>query len=101
MNGSYRVLQDTGLHTLLEPKARKTKPTHEPLAMKTYEESVSQWDWLDGSPPETSTDCSLPSPGGPLLDELPEDGSPEAAIKKLKMELEVLARQADVSELEL
>nr|GEW25664.1 hypothetical protein [Tanacetum cinerariifolium] len=91
----------SGLDTLLEPEAKKTKPTHEPLAMTIYEERVSQWDWLDGSPPETSTDDSSPSPGEPLLDELPEDGSPEAVIKKLKMELEVLARQADVSELEL
>ncbi|GKD29955.1 hypothetical protein Tco_1240733, partial [Tanacetum coccineum] len=69
--------------------------------MTIYEERVSQWDWLDGSPPETNTDYSSPSPGGPLLDELPEDGSSEVAIKKLKKEIKVLARQADVSELEL
>nr|GEW31138.1 hypothetical protein [Tanacetum cinerariifolium] len=84
------------LDTLLEPEARKKKPTHEPLAMTIYEERVSQWDWLDGSPPKTSTEYSSTSPGGPLLDELPEDRSPEAAIKKLKTEIEVLARQADM-----
>lgn len=104
-NGSDITLSgsdsSSGLDTLLEPEARKTKSIHEPLAMTIYEERVSQWDWLNGSPPETSTDDSSPSPGEPLLDELPEDVSPEAVMKKLKTELEVLARQADVSELEL
>ncbi|KAI3707025.1 hypothetical protein L6452_25186 [Arctium lappa] len=89
-----------------EPEPKKTKPTREPSATTIYEERderVSQWDWLDGSPPELSTDDSSPSPGDPepLLGEMSEEGSPDSVIKKLKTELEVLARQADVSELEL
>ncbi|KAJ0770038.1 putative NT-type C2 domain-containing protein [Helianthus annuus] len=81
-----------------EPK--KTEPNHEPPAATIYEEQhMSQWDWLDGSPTELSTDDS--SPGETVLEEIREDSSPEAIIKKLKTELEVLARQADVTELEL
>ncbi|KAL4592876.1 hypothetical protein LXL04_005883 [Taraxacum kok-saghyz] len=55
-------------------------------------ERSSQWDWLDGSPPELSTDDSS----------LSEEGPPDAIMmKKLKIELDVLSRQVDVSELEL
>ncbi|KAJ9555241.1 hypothetical protein OSB04_009855 [Centaurea solstitialis] len=89
-----------------EPESKKTKPTHEPPATTIYKEQherASQWDWLDGSPPELSTDDSSLSPGDPepLLGEISEEVSPDSVIKKLKTELEVLARQADVSELEL
>lgn len=92
----------SGLDTLLETEPMKTKPTHEPLASTIYEERhMSQWDWLDGSPPELSTDDSSPSLEEPILEEMPEDDSPDAMIKKLKTELVVLARQVDVSELEL
>ncbi|KVH90106.1 EEIG1/EHBP1 N-terminal domain-containing protein [Cynara cardunculus var. scolymus] len=91
-----------------EPEPKKTKPTHEPLATTIYEERrerASHWDWLDGSPPDMSTDDSSPSPGEPEPELLPgdtsEEGSPDSVIKTLKIELEVLTRQADVSELEL
>ncbi|KAK1436216.1 hypothetical protein QVD17_01994 [Tagetes erecta] len=92
----------SGLETLREPEPKKAKPIHEPPAVAVYEERhMSQWDWLDGSPTELSTDDSSPSTGEPVLEEIPEDGSPEAVIKKLKTELEILSRQADVTELEL
>ncbi|KAI3687525.1 hypothetical protein L1987_81222 [Smallanthus sonchifolius] len=92
----------SGLEILQEPEPKKTQPIHEPPATTIYEErDMSHWDWLDGSPTELSTDDSSPSPGEPVLEETPEDNSPEAIIRKLKTELEVLARQADVTELEL
>ncbi|XP_076943022.1 uncharacterized protein LOC143613101 [Bidens hawaiensis] len=92
----------SGPETLQEAEPMKTEPIHEPSAATTYEERhMSQWDWLDGSPTELSTDDSSPSTGEIVLEEIPEDGSPEAVIKKLKTELEVLTRQADVTELEL
>ncbi|KAK9079666.1 hypothetical protein SSX86_001339 [Deinandra increscens subsp. villosa] len=92
----------SGLETLQEPEPKKTEPIHEPSVTTAYEERhMSQWDWLDGSPTELSTDDSSPRTGEPVLEEIPEDGSPDAIIKKLKTELEVLARQADVTELEL
>ncbi|KAF5797487.1 putative NT-type C2 domain-containing protein [Helianthus annuus] len=88
-------ISSAGPETLREPE-----PNHEPPAATIYEEQhMSQWDWLDGSPTELSTDDS--SPGETVLEEIREDSSPEAIIKKLKTELEVLARQADVTELEL
>ncbi|KAI3522554.1 hypothetical protein L1887_00425 [Cichorium endivia] len=61
-----------------------------PPPARIHEEQ--QWDWLDSSPPELST-----------TDEssLSEEGPPDAMIKKLKIELEVMARQVEVSELEL
>ncbi|CAH1451430.1 unnamed protein product [Lactuca virosa] len=64
---------------------------HEEHEHEHEHERASQWDWLEGSPPELSTDESS----------LSEEGSPDAMIKKLKIELDVLARQVDVSELEL
>ncbi|KAM0046144.1 putative NT-type C2 domain-containing protein [Helianthus debilis subsp. tardiflorus] len=83
-----------------EPEPKKIEPIHEPPAATIYEEQhMSQWDWLDGSPTELSTDDS--SPGETVLEEIRKDSSPEAIIKKLKTELEVFARQADVTELEL
>ncbi|KAI7747779.1 hypothetical protein M8C21_006150 [Ambrosia artemisiifolia] len=92
----------SGLETLREPEPKKTEPIHEPPAATIYEEQhVSQWDWLDGSPTELSTDDSSPSTREIVLEEIREDSSPEAVIKKLKTEVEVLARQADVTELEL
>lgn len=92
----------SGLETLREPEPKKAKPIDEPPAPAVYEERhMSQWDWLDGSPTELSTDDSSPSSGEPVLEEIPEDGSPEAVIKKLKTELDILTRQADVTELEL
>ncbi|XP_076921418.1 uncharacterized protein LOC143582816 [Bidens hawaiensis] len=92
----------SGPETLQEAEPMKTEPIHEPSAATTYEERhMSQWDWLDGSPTELSTDDSSPSTGETVLAEIPEDGSPEAVIKKLKTELEILTRQADVPELEL
>ncbi|KAI3822199.1 hypothetical protein L1987_09784 [Smallanthus sonchifolius] len=92
----------SGLETLQEPEPKKTQPIHELPATTIYEErDMSHWDWLDGSPTELSTDDSSPSPGEPVLEEVPENNSPEAIIRKLKTELVVLARQADVTELEL
>ncbi|KAD4384702.1 hypothetical protein R6Q59_011153 [Mikania micrantha] len=92
----------SGLETLQEPEPMNTEPVHESLATTNYEEQhMSQWDWLDGSPTELSTDESSPSTGEPVLEETHDDGSPEAIIKKLKTELAVLARQADVTEIEL
>ncbi|XP_076897569.1 uncharacterized protein LOC143550894 [Bidens hawaiensis] len=92
----------SGPETLQEAEPMKTEPIHEPSAATTYEERhMSQWDWLDGSPTELSTDDSSPSTGETVLEEILEDGSPEAVIKKQKTELEVLSRQADVTKLEL
>nr|XP_043613141.1 myosin-9-like [Erigeron canadensis] len=92
----------SGFDTPREPIPKKTKSTYEPPATTIYEERhMSQWDWLDGSPPELSTDDSSVSPGELVLGEIPEEGSTEAVIKKLKDEIEVLTRQADVSGLEL
>ncbi|KAI3727599.1 hypothetical protein L6452_16217 [Arctium lappa] len=92
----------SGLDTPREPEPKNTKLAHESSTTTISEEhqrSSSQWDWLDGSTHELSTDDS--SPRETLLREISEEGSPDDIITKLKAELVVLARQADVSDLEL
>ncbi|XP_071709121.1 uncharacterized protein [Rutidosis leptorrhynchoides] len=100
--GSDITLSGSDISSGVEPEPKETKTTHEPCVTTIHEERhVSQWDWLDGSPPEVSTDDSSISPGDHVLGEIIEDGSPESVIKKLKAEIEVLSRQADVAGLEL
>ncbi|KAL8101930.1 uncharacterized protein LOC141683710 [Apium graveolens] len=64
------------------------------------ERQISQSEWSGGSLPDASTDDSLNSPREALLDERSQDTS-EILIEKLKNELAVLARQAELSDLEL
>lgn len=95
----------SGLDTPREPEPKNTKLAHESSTTTISEEhqrSSTQWDWLDGSTHELSTDdSSMISPRETLLREISEEGSPDETITKLKAELAVLARQADVSDLEL
>ncbi|KAK2989078.1 hypothetical protein RJ640_018867, partial [Escallonia rubra] len=66
-----------------------------------YEEHQrAQWEWLGGSAPDASTDDSSSSPRETLLGERSQE-APDIVLDKLKTELDVLARQAEVSELEL
>ncbi|KAL9994117.1 putative NT-type C2 domain-containing protein [Helianthus debilis subsp. tardiflorus] len=93
----------SGRDTPQEPESKNTKLTHETSTTTTiYEEqhqrSSSQWDWLDGSVHDLSADdSSMASP----LREISEEGPPDVVIKKLKGELVILARQAEVTEMEL
>nr|XP_043607599.1 myosin-11-like [Erigeron canadensis] len=98
----------SGFDTPREPDPKNFKLTHESSTTTTttiYEEQYqrsSQWDWLDGSAHESSTDdLSMISPQETLLREISEEGSPDDVIKKLKAELVTVARQAEVSEMEL
>lgn len=91
----------SGLDTPRDPEPKNTKLVHEPATTTIFEEQhqrSSQWDWLDGSSHELSTDDSSMET---LLREVSEEGSPEDVIKKLKGELVILSRQAEVSEMEL
>ncbi|GMN32216.1 hypothetical protein TIFTF001_003566 [Ficus carica] len=66
-----------------------------------YEEHQrSQWEWSGGSDHGVSTDDSTHSSNNTLARENSQQAS-DAETEKLKAELIVLARQADVSELEL
>ncbi|KAK3034593.1 hypothetical protein RJ639_033839 [Escallonia herrerae] len=66
-----------------------------------YEEHQrAQWEWLGGSAPDASTDDSSSSPRETLLGERSQE-APDIVFDKLKTELAVLARQVEVSELEL
>lgn len=64
------------------------------------EQQGSQLEWSGGSVPDASTDDSSNSPLEALIGEGPQDAS-EILIEKLKNEVAVLARQAEVSDLEL
>lgn len=82
----------------------QTSVPHKPAANASttvYEEHQrSQWEWSGGSDHGISTDDSTNS----SHDTLPRERSQQASdieIEKLKAELVALARQADVSELEL
>ncbi|KAI7724565.1 hypothetical protein M8C21_030444 [Ambrosia artemisiifolia] len=93
----------SGLDTPRQAEPKNTKPAHE-TDKTTCEEhkKSSQWDWLDGSVHELSTDdSSMLSPRETLSRQISEEGSPDDVIKKLKGELVVLARQAEVSEMEI
>ncbi|KAL4570799.1 hypothetical protein LXL04_026462 [Taraxacum kok-saghyz] len=97
----------SGLDTPRDPNPKTpNKLGHESSTTTIHEEqhrkSSSQWDWLDGSPHELSTNDSL-SPRDTLSREICNEGScsPDAMIKKLQEELAVFSRQADVSEMEL
>ncbi|KAL7611401.1 hypothetical protein Lser_V15G09858 [Lactuca serriola] len=89
-----------------EPKNTNNKSACESSTTTIYEEqhrkSSSQWDWLDASPHELSTDdSSVISPRETLSRETSDEDSPDAIIKKLQEEVAVFARQADMSEMEL
>ncbi|KAA8520807.1 hypothetical protein F0562_011480 [Nyssa sinensis] len=76
------------------------KPTPD-VSTTIYEDHQrSQWEWLGGSAPEVSTDDSSSSPRDTLLREISQESS-DIVIEKLKTELAVFARQAEVSKLEL
>lgn len=64
------------------------------------ERQGSQLEWSGGSVPDASTDDSSNSPREALIGERSHDAS-EILIEKLKSEVAVLARQAEVSDLEL
>ncbi|GJZ30959.1 myosin heavy chain-related protein [Tanacetum coccineum] len=94
----------SGLDTPREPEPKITKLTHESSTATIFEEQQrsSKWDWLDGSVHELSTDdSSMTSQRETLLAEISEEGSPDDVIRKLKDELVVLSRQAEVSDMEL
>ncbi|KAJ0778947.1 putative NT-type C2 domain-containing protein [Helianthus annuus] len=97
----------SGLDTPRQPEPTDTKPAHEASKPPIYEghHKSSQWDWLDGSVHELSTDdSSMLSPREETLSREISDegsGSPDDVIKKLKGELVNLARQAEVSEMEI
>ncbi|KAI3501265.1 hypothetical protein L1887_29129 [Cichorium endivia] len=93
----------SGVDTPRDPEPKNTnKLARESSTTTIYEEqhrkSSSQWDWLDGSPHDhlSTDDSSVISSR-----EIPDDGSPDAIIKKLQTELAVFVRQADMSEMEL
>lgn len=66
-----------------------------------YEEHQrSQWDWLGNSAHEVSTDDSSGTPREAFLRQTLDESS-DIVIEKLKSELAVLSRQAEMSELEL
>nr|GEU38325.1 myosin heavy chain-related protein [Tanacetum cinerariifolium] len=94
----------SGLDTPREPEPKITKLTHESSTATIFEEQhrSSKWDWLDGSVHELSTDdSSMTSQRETLLAEISEEGSPDDVISKLKGELLILSRQAEVSDMEL
>ncbi|XP_076925815.1 uncharacterized protein LOC143588782 [Bidens hawaiensis] len=96
----------SGLDTLQESESKNTKLAYETSTTTINEEehqrSSSQWDWLDGSVHDLSTDdLSIISPSETLAKDVSEDGHPDDVIKKLKGELVILSRQAEVSEMEL
>ncbi|KAD3641295.1 hypothetical protein R6Q59_003902 [Mikania micrantha] len=101
----------SGLDTPRESESKNIKLAHETSTITTtktttttsttYEEqhqrSSLQWEWLDGSVHDSSTDdSSVISSRETLLRDTSED-----VIKNLKGELVLLARQAEVSEMEL
>ncbi|XP_076912684.1 uncharacterized protein LOC143571050 [Bidens hawaiensis] len=96
----------SGVDTLQESESKNAKLANETSTTTINEEerrrSSSQWDWLDGSVHDLSTDdSSMISPSETLVKEVSEDGHPDDVIKKLKGELVILSRQAEVSEMEL
>lgn len=76
------------------------KPTHDSSIVIYKEHQGSQSEWSGGSAPDVSTDDSSSSPRETLLIETSQNTS-DILIEKLKSELAVLARQSEVSELEL
>ncbi|XP_076917672.1 uncharacterized protein LOC143577834 [Bidens hawaiensis] len=84
----------SGINTPLEHEPKSAKLTHESSITK---DKSSQWDWLNGSDPKLSTDDSSTS----TLGETSEEGSSDAMIQNLKVQVAALTRQANVSELEL
>ncbi|PWA96335.1 myosin heavy chain-related protein [Artemisia annua] len=94
----------SGLDTPRQPELKNTKLTHESSTVTISEEQQrsSKWDWLDGSVHELSTDdSSMTSQREALSAEISEEGSPDDVIRKLKGELLILSRQAEVSDMEL
>lgn len=65
-----------------------------------YKERQKSWEWLGGMALEASTDDSSGTPRETLLRVVSEE-TPDMVVDKLKYELASLARQAEMSELEL
>ncbi|XP_076930681.1 uncharacterized protein LOC143595583 [Bidens hawaiensis] len=84
----------SGINTPCEHELKNPKLTHESSITK---DKSSQWDWLNGSDPKLSTDDSSTS----TLGETSEEGSSDAMIQNLKVQVAALTQQANVSELEL
>ncbi|WOG81231.1 hypothetical protein DCAR_0100376 [Daucus carota subsp. sativus] len=108
-HNTTRVLGMTNVNTTKDGKSFLSSLAQSPLAWRSkpdasaevYDERLgSQSEWSGGSLPDASTDDSLNSPREALLGERPQDTS-EILIEKLKAELAVSARQAELSELEL
>ncbi|KAI7744389.1 hypothetical protein M8C21_013842 [Ambrosia artemisiifolia] len=84
----------SGLNTPREHEPKNAKLTQESSVTK---DKPSQWNWLNVSDPKLSTDDSSTSTLGETSEESPSD----AMIQNLKVKVEALTRQANVSELEL
>ncbi|KAK1430596.1 hypothetical protein QVD17_13455 [Tagetes erecta] len=91
LEGSY---SSPGLDTPQENEPKNPKLTHESSITK---DKSSQWDWLNSLDPKLSTDDSSTS----TLGETSEESSSDVMIQNLKVKVEALTRQANVSELEL
>ncbi|CAI9094009.1 OLC1v1029643C1 [Oldenlandia corymbosa var. corymbosa] len=106
-----------GLDTQIQVRNDNTKQGPESLAMSvnngsvhqrrtsdllaaTHEERQKSWDWLGGLSLEASTDDSSGTPREAILRESSQEVQ-DIVIEKLKSELTSLARQAEMSELEL
>ncbi|KAM7494224.1 hypothetical protein LguiB_028833 [Lonicera macranthoides] len=76
------------------------KPIEDASTTIYEEHQRSHWEWLGGSASEESMDDSMSSPRETLLKEI-SNGDSDFVIEKLKTEFVALARQADMSELEL
>lgn len=87
------VSSDGRVSLLQKPTADASPAVHE-------EQQRLQSEWSGGSAPDVSTDDSSNSPSETLLRGRSQDTS-DILIDKLKTELAVLARQSEVSELEL
>ncbi|CAN4077760.1 unnamed protein product [Withania somnifera] len=80
-------------HALVPPKQNSNVPA------TFHEESPDvQWEWMGGSAFDASTDASAGTPKEALLRLTSEEASD---VKKLKTELIAMARQADMTDLEL
>lgn len=83
-----------GLNTQIQ-----TRPTSD-VSAQINEEGQKSWEWLGGLALEVSTDDSSGTPREALLREISQE-APDIVVEKLKSELTALARQAEMSELEL
>ncbi|KAL3499361.1 hypothetical protein ACH5RR_038454 [Cinchona calisaya] len=75
------------------------RPTSD-VSATIHEEHQKSWEWLGGLALEISTDESSGTPREAFLSECSQE-APAFVVEKLKSELTALARQAEMSELEL